>query len=762
MYIKHLISYAFLIFLANSCNYEVKPFDVEEKSPEQIIREANIVYDSPEMQKGLSHVPLLVSNGITGACFDHMGFQSRPNTGSPEGRTVFGYIGHYDAAENTRQIQFPLAIINARFADGSSLLNLMDAKAYKQELDMYTGILTTQYNLFGKTKIMAFAHQTIPNLFILKIDRENEYPDKEIIIHIDCESSEEQNNDFNWKMEPVELSFEQKTNQTRITSKTGLTETHWIVWTKNKVVVNGNRLEIKLKNKETLLKIWVKKDDCPGIEVLDKPFAELYASHIKEWEKTWQQSWIDFPEDRAQKIWTRMKYYALSHFPVITEKPMIPTGLNSNIWGFTFPQDVYYVAENLTRLGHFERHEKAMQYWLDILSEAKEYGRRIMDVDGAYYPWTPPYKNWDEYEKNGVVGADSYELHNPAYVAAMVWHYFRNTRDSLYLEKYFPIIEEVFRFYANISTKNEAGTYDIYHEHARGQDEASSKNGKLKNLLCASYSAEYTCINYIKAANTIQKADNDLLSKAKDIKKSGFNRENLLQEQGWHTTFEGDNRPKGSQKHPVQLNPVAYLPMPHLINEKSPVKTAWENRYQLTKNANKPITLGWTIGEFALTSARMKNPEEFAKDLSAIQPCHAADPRWIQFYESSSWEGWHKPKAYYFPMMGLYLQAFTDCIVQDWQGYTDIFGCLLPAWQDSTFSFHGLYTLGGVSVNGKWEKGNFEIMLHPGKTNNIVLQVSQETTIRASGHKKGPYRFSGNEKVAFVFNNKAPIKLTSY
>ncbi|MFW6371718.1 MAG: glycosyl hydrolase family 95 catalytic domain-containing protein, partial [Bacteroidota bacterium] len=445
-----------------------------EKVP-SIVRRANVAYDSVSFQSGIPHVPLYIANGIVGGSFDHMGFQSRPNTGMPHGRTALGYIGHYDLADHGSHVQFPLAIIDARFADGSTILNLMDAHDYKQELDVYTGTLNTAYDLFGKTTINSFAHQAIPNLFVMKIDRKTSQRGKELVLTIECDASGAQNNHFNRKVDPVTVDFDVQEDLVRVKSKTDITETNWIIQcTGAGFETNGTTLTVKLQNGQNLLKVLVKRDDCPGEEVLENSYEDLYQLHSKAWEDAWQTSWVDFPDDVAQDTWTRMKYYTICNFPPLTEKPMIPTGLNSNIWGFTFPQDVYYVAENLPRLGHFERSEKALQYWLDIVPEIKRYCERIIGVEGVYYPWEMPFQDIDKFEIDGVKGPNSYQLHNQAYVAAMVWHYYEITKDQAFLEKYFPILEEIWQFYANITfLDDERGTFDIYHEHSRGQDEAS-------------------------------------------------------------------------------------------------------------------------------------------------------------------------------------------------------------------------------------------------------------------------------------------------
>ena len=466
-----------------------------------IVRKANIAYDSAWFQLGHSHVPLYVANGIVGGCFDHMGFQYRPNTGSPEGRTAIGYIRHYDKIEKGRNIQFPLAYITASFTDGSSVYNLIDAKNYRQELDLYAGVLTTSYDLFGKTEITSFASQKHLNLFVYHIMIERTNPAKKLLLTIQCETSRCQNNDTRSSVvKPVIVSIEPEKDLARIRSVTSATTTDWLVSCPGAgFEVKGTSLVVYLNNGENDIRIMVNHPQGSPENILNENYSSVLESHKSVWASEWKKSWIDIPEARVHNIWTRMKYYSICNFPSVTEKPMIPEGLTSNIWGFTFPQDVYYVAENLPRTGLFERSEKAMQYWLDILPEVRRYSKRTMGVEGAYYPWTPPYQDWSEFEKDGVLNPDSYELHNPAYVAAIVWHYYQYTNDTAILRKYYPIIKGVFEFYKNICVRNTDGTYDIYHINASGKDEDSSVDGKLRNLLFAGYRAEYMAGMVVKA-----------------------------------------------------------------------------------------------------------------------------------------------------------------------------------------------------------------------------------------------------------------------
>ena len=557
-------------------------FSCEKTSPSETnsvelvhLNRSNVTYDSSEFQKGHMHVPPYIANGVIGGCFDHMGFQSLPNKGIPNGRTVIGYVGHYYMhSPSTRQAQLPLAYIQAEFADGSSILNMMDIKDYKQELDIQKGVLTTSYDLFGPTTITTFAHQAIPGLMVMKINRKADHPNKTLILNIHCETSSTQQQNIGWPPQPVDLQFTMDENKVTIISSTNMVDTQWQLVSNQTISRKKNTLQIRCEQEETYIHFLIDRTDTNPQILEEQSYSSLLTSHTKAWKENWKRSWINFPDDKSNHIWNRANYYNLSNFPIVPEKALIPTGMNSNIWGFTFPQDVYYVAENLLRSGHFERYQKSMEYWLDILPEVKKYAPRIMEVEGGFYPWTPPFDQWDAFEKNGVVGNDSYEIHNPAYVAAMVWHYYLRTGDQVFLQKYFPILEEVWRFYTQVLHKNERSTFDVSHHKAAGQDEAN-KLESSKNLLCASYSAEYTMRNYIKACPIVDQFDSGLFQKAEEISAAGLERNTLLKSTGYYRSYEGDDRPPNSQKHPVQLNAIAFLPMSDLGYDAPSIK-AWK------------------------------------------------------------------------------------------------------------------------------------------------------------------------------------------
>jgi hypothetical protein len=62
-----------------------------------------------------------------------------------------------------------------------------------------------------------------------------------------------------------------------------------------------------------------------------------------------------------------------------------------------------------------------------------------------------------------------------------------------------------------------------------------------------------------------------------------------------------------NQKHPVQLKPLAFLPIGKKVS--APVTTAYQHRYKITEDSYKPHFSGWTLGEFLLAGSRMGDTE---------------------------------------------------------------------------------------------------------------------------------------------------------
>lgn len=98
----------------------------------------------------------------------------------------------------------------------------------------------------------------------------------------------------------------------------------------------------------------------------------------------WRDSGNCFlPDGPENLIWLRGKYYlgaSLAPYPSHVQEP---TGLNANIWHHGFAQDMYYVVENLSRLGLDARGRAQYPIWTDDLPAVLPYTKRLTRPDGS-------------------------------------------------------------------------------------------------------------------------------------------------------------------------------------------------------------------------------------------------------------------------------------------------------------------------------------------------------------------------------------------
>ncbi|NLF38386.1 hypothetical protein GX586_03005 [bacterium] len=738
----------------------------------QQVRKGNIRYDLAFFQTGHEYVPPHVANGWLGGCFDEFGFMSKPEYGYDQGRRQFGYARHYSRCSNGGHNQASLLYMTAERRGGRPL-GIGALSAYRQQLDLYTATLTTAWTDPSNYRIRAFASLALPELFELAFNCRLAAPDDALIVRIHFDTSAADNNSLKpWvdRTAPPALSFEQDGPLWLVRSATNCRETKLFVGGPGVVISHdGSDLVVTVPEGVSALRFLVADDALPpqmhttAVSLLPRTTERFRKEHVKAaaafWEKTGN---VFLPAGPAAKIWLRTKYYLAAVFPTLPKHINAPTGLNGNIWRHGFPQDTYYLEENMPRLGIFDRALAQMAYWRDNLDAVKRYTRRLAGVDGAFYPWIPPFENWDAFEKDGPSNRDSYEFHNSAYVAAMVWNYHLITADRAFLEHHLPVLEEIARFYVALTKAGGTGTFVIDHPLTRSQDEATGHTDTVSQPLCCVWSALFAFRAYRDACAVLGvPGDARLLARIGDILSAGYDVSRLDRPHGILRTHAEDNRPLGQQKHPVQLNPIIFLPLPDYMEGFAPTRIAWERRYDLTTRAYEPLSCGWTFGAFTLASARMRSGSELARDLSMIQPARYADPLYIQFYETSSRVGWTHKGAYYFTTSGLYLQALTDAVAQDCRGMLDFFAALLPEWEHAVFSFSGLRMRGGITANGRWDHGSFEIVLMPARDVSLPVRVSRDVTgISLREHNGRVTTFDGQAEVPVAFFAGCPAVIT--
>jgi hypothetical protein len=177
------------------------------------------------------------------------------------------------------------------------------------------------------------------------------------------------------------------------------------------------------------------------------------------------------------------------------------------------------------------------------------------------------------------------------------------------------------------------------------------------------------------------------------ILREGLAFPSLESKKGYYYTSRGSGVIDfGKQKHPVQLNNLAYLPVDANLIDASSI--AYDLRYEITKNAKKPFFYGWTLGEFLLAGSRVGNVKEWEKDWDNLRKSDYVDPDWIQVYETS---GSHSG-SFYITTNGLIAQSLLNNLVSDWFGKLEIAKC--NPWHGKVF-IKNIYSLLGVKISGE-------------------------------------------------------------
>jgi hypothetical protein len=239
----------------------------------------------------------------------------------------------------------------------------------------------------------------------------------------------------------------------------------------------------------------------------------------------------------------------------------------------------------------------------------------------------------------------------------MAWETARHVGDDAWSRDVaWPVIRETARFYASILENRDDGTWGMHLTPSRGQDEWGGVNEP--NYLCALYSARYTLRVATQAA-----ADWHLEASPKwsEVLDDGLAFAVLMDpDAGIYKTCERETGPEFTyrQKHPVQLNPIIFVPHPDLDEYET---NAYRRRYDICPTGKDLAFAGWTLGAFWLADARMGRAEELYSDFEKTLPAHYADRDLVQFYGRSD----AYTMQYYLTIHGLFMQAIQDALLTD-------------------------------------------------------------------------------------------------
>lgn len=428
----------------------------------------------------------------------------------------------------------------------------------------------------------------------------------------------------------------------------------------------------------------------------------------KAWHTCWANTgWMCFPDEAAQKVWVRSMAYMLESLDDFATGLIQPdNGFTGNPFPFHFVQDLEYIAPALMMTGHGDIVMKWVEHFAGEIENMKAYAKKLWpESEGIYPPWELPFGSVDGYHHPTVPVAFCYEPHNSGYLARLAKEAADFNGNTQWAQKYaYPLIREVCEFYRSAARKHDDGLWHMNWYPCIGQDEAGGRN--KTDYLCSIYSAEYS----FKAAVELGLDSNGNYAA---ILHDGLAYKSLEdKERGTlHTCTGVDDF--GKQKHPVQLDGLAYFPI-----QDSPLQyevNAYNLRHDITQDARKPKFYGWTLGQFLLSGSNMKDSKGWLEDWNNIIPSDYADPDLIQIYETSG----NPLQSFYITTHGMVQQSLIRNYVNDYWGELDIAGC--PVFEGRV-SFGNIDTRLGVRVSGVIENSRADIKIKALKTCTIRYQ----------------------------------------
>lgn len=614
-------------------------------------------------------INLYQGNGVFGTSYGVLGLQINPaKNGSltKYGKTEYYNMNHFVRAKYASDYLVPLA----KFYWENEPQKISN---YNQTQSYYDGTISTHFESDkNKVAVKTWFDPIQKNLAGLQVNVQGKAsniifkPTDLAEVHYDQKLTQIvkiTNQDKQWK---IELSCLDKTTFTYL--KTNAT--------------------VKLQNNTLVLEMHSGVNDI--LLSVNNPIVISAEKSLKQNTEWWHNKWqtmglMILPELHAQQMWVRSMAQFLYSFNEDKLGLPPPMGFTGNHWNFGYPQDVSFVHTMLLSTGNIKMAKSWIEYFSERIPGMKAYTKRLMKVDGIMAPWVFPLGNFDGYHDPSVPNKFYYEIHNSGYLARMTYETAVFVNDEKWTDKYAkPLISETAKFYKSIAEKRKDNLWHLSIQPSTGQDEKGGVN--QDDYLCALFSAEY-CLQ--KAIEYNLDEDGSYTK----ILKDGLAFPALKSEKGIYFTNKGRGESDfGSQKHPVQLNPLAFLPIDNSITD--PSKTAYELRYDITMGAKKPYFYGWTLGEFLLAGSRMGDLNGWKKDWENLRKANYVDPEWIQVFETS---GVYKD-SYYNITNGLITQSLLNNIVSDWFGKLEIAKC--NPWQEKVL-LKDIYSKLGVTVSGE-------------------------------------------------------------
>jgi len=690
---KHPALFLLLSFLFPflNANAQEELFDTEE-----VIRSADVVRNA---YNGTPAIYLYQGNGQFGSSYASLGLHLHPSRKNNRyGKTQYMHLQHRGRGKFNADYLIPMLEVY-----WEKVFNAVSD--YSQHQSYYDGTITTAFTADdNRLKVNTWFDPVESNLGFISIHSSKAGlkvivdPCKALTIHYGQEVN--QSVSINKKDKSWEITIECLGKKSLL-----YLHTNAIVTAKNDV------LTLVLKE----------GDNCISLSYGTPSVTSAQAS-LKQTKDWWHRKWnnsgcLKLTEDKAQKMWVRSMAMFLSSYDDAGKGLAPPMGYTGNWWPFYYPQDVSYVHPVLLSTGNLNIAKSWIEHWSERVDGLRKYTKRFYGVDGILAPWVFPYGDFEGYHNPTPPNKFYYEIHNSGYFARMACETAVYVNDAEWTRKHaIPLLEGCAEFYRNICSREGDGLWHLFITPSMGQDERGGEN--QKDYLCALYSAKYCFQQAIKHG-----LDRD--GQYARILEDGLAFESLKSEKGFYFSSAGSGEADfGKQKHPVQLNELAFLPVGDSIS--SSAQIVYDLRYDITQDAKVPYFYGWTLGEFLLAGSRVGDTDGWLRDWDNMEKSTYVDPEWIQIYETSK----NFTTSFYNITNGLVAQSLLNNLVSDWYGRLEIGKC--NPWQGKVY-VKGIRSLQGVIVDGEVEGTSYEVTLTAWK--DTEPEVNNEKITLKKGEK---------------------------
>ncbi|RZM24450.1 MAG: hypothetical protein EOO88_22780, partial [Pedobacter sp.] len=540
-----------------------------------------------------ARINLYQGNGRFGSSYGSLGLHNNPynhkNTNA-YGQTQYMHVEHWVRAKfNADYLIPPMKIYWSK--------EPAEVSNYSQHQSFYTGLVSTSFKSDrGRIAVETWFDQIDRNLSGITIEVQDAAPD----VVVD-------------PLEFLNVHYGQKINQdVKIIQHQKAIEIQLSCKERKSSFFLTTNSDTRISEGKVILTLHAGRND---IQLSFREPVEISTTASKDrtlrwWNDKWANTGVlSLPDDEGQNLWVRSMGYILSTVNEDKKGFPAPMGFTGNLWPFSFPQDLSYIHSVLLSTGNIDIAKAWVEQFAENIDGMKAYTKRLYGVDGVFLPWVFPYGSFEGYHDPSPPNIYNFEIHNSGYLCRMAYETAKFVDDKKWADKYaVDLIKETALFYKNITKQGPDGLWHVFITPSMGQDEMGGPD--QKNYLCALLSAKYC---FSKAVELNLDPDGTYIK----ILSDGLAFPVLESGRGIYLTSEAVKEVDlGKQKHPVQLNELAYLPLNQQPSKQA--RAAYTSRYEITQDAGKPHFYGWTLGEFLLAGSRLGDLKGWTKDWENI------------------------------------------------------------------------------------------------------------------------------------------------